>query len=88
MTDFAFGAWCNLGFAAAKLLLLSRLERARPLAPFDVSLRNSRRLWVLVDIDQFFGVQDGMSDAEEYKNKNTFLGWDMILKKFTLKKFK
>jgi hypothetical protein len=29
-----------------------------------------------------------VKQMEEYKNKNTFLGWDMILKKFTLKKFK
>tara|TARA_B110000495_G_C22915694_1_gene534867 strand:- start:79 stop:222 length:144 start_codon:yes stop_codon:yes gene_type:complete len=29
-----------------------------------------------------------VKQMKEYENKSTFLGWDMVLKKFTLKKFK
>tara|TARA_R110002124_G_scaffold249203_1_gene414352 strand:- start:357 stop:500 length:144 start_codon:yes stop_codon:yes gene_type:complete len=29
-----------------------------------------------------------IKQLNEYHDKNTFLGWDMVLKKFTLKKFK
>tara|TARA_B110000240_G_C13326760_1_gene379492 strand:+ start:686 stop:814 length:129 start_codon:yes stop_codon:yes gene_type:complete len=42
----------------------------------------------LVDLTHKKLAKEIVKQMEEYENKNTFLGWDMILKKFTLKKFK
>jgi hypothetical protein len=45
-----------------------RLERVRALRPWEVSLRNWRRSWRegrLVDIEEFFGVEDGVGESEE-----------------------